>query len=230
VIKWPTLPIGSPVGQIRLPMMSRTRGRLRPLGETGHHEAEEPTMRKIIYWVHTSVDGFIDGPDGAFDWPVMGPELSAYSESLDRRVDTLLFGRPVWQMMVGFWPEAETISDDPHVAAFAPFWRATPKIVFSRSYPGDDWSDRVIRGDLRAEVTALKAQPGRDLLLTGGANLAAALTGLGLVDEYHIAVHPVVLGGGRKLFAEPKQRLNLRTGRSRLLDDRVVVTSYQLTR
>jgi dihydrofolate reductase len=87
-------------------------------------------MRKIIYWVHTSVDGFVDGPNGEFDWPVMGPELSAYSEALDRRVDTLLFGRPVWQMMVGFWPNAEAISQDPHVVAFATFWRATPKIVF----------------------------------------------------------------------------------------------------
>jgi dihydrofolate reductase len=184
-------------------------------------------MRKIIYWVHTSVDGFVDGPHGEFDWPVMGPELSAYSETLDRRVDTLLFGRPVWQMMVGFWPNAEAMSDDPHVTAFAPFWRATPKIVFSRSYLGDEWTDRVIRGDLHAEVTALKAQPGADLLLTGGANLAAALTDLGLIDEYHIAVHPVVLGGGRKLFAEPKQRLNLRAAQSQVLDGQVVVTSYR---
>ena len=184
-------------------------------------------MRKLIYWVHTSIDGFVDGPDGEFDWPVMGPELSAYSEGLNRRVDTLLYGRPVWEMMVGFWPNAEAISDDPHVAAFAPFWRATPKIVFSRSYPGDEWTDRVIRGDLTAEVTALKAQPGGDLLLTGGANLAAALSELGLVDEYHIAVHPVVLGGGRKLFGEPKQRLNLHAVQSRVLDGQVVVTSYR---
>jgi dihydrofolate reductase len=186
-------------------------------------------MRKIIYWVHASIDGFVDGPDGEFDWPVMGPELSAYSETLDRRVDTLLFGRPVWQMMVGFWPNAEAMSDDPHVAAFAPFWRATPKIVFSRNYPGDEWTDRVIRGDLHAEVTALKAQPGADLLLTGGANLAAALTDHGLIDEYHIAVHPVVLGGGRKLFATPKQRLNLHAVQSRVLDGQIVVTSYRPT-
>jgi dihydrofolate reductase len=186
-------------------------------------------MRKIIYWVHTSIDGFVDGPNGEFDWPVMGPELSAYSEGLDRRVDTLLFGRPVWQMMVGFWPNAEAMSDDPHVASFAPFWRATPKIVFSRSYAGDEWTERVISGDLHAEVTALKSQPGADLLLTGGANLAAALTEVGLIDEYHIAVHPVVLGGGRKLFAEPKQRHNLRAVQSRLIDGQVVVTSYQPT-
>jgi dihydrofolate reductase len=184
-------------------------------------------MRKIIYWVHSSVDGFVDGPNGEFDWPTMGPELSAYSESLDERVDTLLFGRPVWEMMVGFWPNAESISQDPHTLAFAPFWRAAPKIVFSRTYPGDEWTTRVIRDDLAAEVTALKAEPGADLLLTGGAGIAAALTELGLIDEFHIAVHPVVLGGGRKLFGEPKQRLNLQATGSRVLDDQVVVTSYR---
>jgi dihydrofolate reductase len=184
-------------------------------------------MRKIIYWVHASVDGFIDGPNGEFDWPVMGPELSAYSEALDQRVDTLLFGRPVWQMMVGFWPNAEAISDDPHVAAFAPFWRATPKIVCSRTYPGDEWTSRVINTDLAAQVAALKNEAGRDLLLTGGAALAAALTEHRLIDEYHIAVHPVVLGGGRKLFTEPGQRHSLRLIDTRTVDDQVVVTHYQ---
>jgi len=187
-------------------------------------------MSKIIYWVHTSVDGFIDGPQGEFDWPVMGPQLSAYSEGLDNRVDTLLFGRPVWQMMVGFWPNAEALSDDAHVASFAPFWRATAKIVFSRTYPGDDWTSRVISANLAEEVAALKARPGGgDMLLTGGATLAAALTELGLIDEYHIAVHPVVLGGGRQLFAAPEHRHNLRLVESQTLDGQVVVSHYQLT-
>jgi dihydrofolate reductase len=193
------------------------------------NQPEERTMRKIIYWVHTSVDGFIDGPNGEFDWPAMGPELSAYSEGLDKRIDTLLFGRRVWEMMVGFWPRAESLADDPHTAAFAPFWRATPKIVFSRSYPGDDWTSRVIGADLAEEVTALKAAPGRDMLLTGGSALAAALTAHGLIDEYHVAVHPVALGGGRKLFAEPGQRRTLRLVESRTLDGQVVVNQYQLT-
>ena len=184
-------------------------------------------MSRIIYWVHTSVDGFIDGPNGEFDWPTMGPDLVAYSDALDKRVDTLLYGRTVWQMMVGFWPEADSVADDPHTATFAPFWRATEKIVFSRSYPGDAWTSRVIGANLAEEVATLKARPGADLLLTGGVGLAASLTELDLIDEYHIAVHPVVLGGGRQLFAAPGSRLNLRLVDSRTLDGRVVVTHYQ---
>jgi dihydrofolate reductase len=190
---------------------------------------KEAIMSKIIYWVHTSVDGFIDGPNGEFDWPVMGPELSAYSERLDKRVDTLLFGRTVWQMMVGFWPIAESISDDPHVAAFAPFWRATPKIVFSRTYQGDEWTSRVISANLAEEVAGLKARPGGgDMLLTGGAALAASLTELRLIDEYHIAVHPVVLGGGRQLFAKPDHRHKLLLVDSKALDGQVLVSHYRL--
>ena len=183
-------------------------------------------MSRIIYWVHTSVDGFIDGPNGEFDWPSMGPELSAYSERLDEGVDTLLFGRRVWEMMVGFWPVAESVTDDPHTAKFAPFWRATPKIVFSRTYRGDEWTSRVISTNLAEEVAALKARNTGDMLLTGGAGLAAALTDLRLIDDYHIAVHPVVLGGGRRLFAGPDQRKNLQLVDSRAVDGKVVVNHY----
>ncbi|NUO56480.1 MAG: dihydrofolate reductase [Hamadaea sp.] len=181
-------------------------------------------MRKVIYWVHTSIDGFVDGPNGEFDWPVMGPELSAYSDGLDKRVDTLLFGRVVWGMMSSFWPTAEQLSDDPHVARFAPFWRATPKIVLSRTYAGDDWTSAVVEA---AAVAELKQQDGRDLLLTGGIGAAAALTAHGLIDEYHIAVHPVVLGGGRPLFAHPADRLNLQLVDSVVADGRVVINHYE---
>src|SRR5256885_1603898 len=106
-----------PAKRPRSTMSLTSRPGLTAKSELNSPKAEEQSMRKIIYWVHTSVDGFIDGPNGEFDWPVMGPELSAYSEALDWRVDTLLFGRPVWETMVGFWPNAEAISQDPHVTA-----------------------------------------------------------------------------------------------------------------
>ncbi|MEU7857422.1 dihydrofolate reductase family protein [Nonomuraea sp. NPDC049141] len=101
--------------------------------------------------------------------------------------------------------------------------------MFSRTYAGDEWTSRVIKDNLAEEVSALKARPeGGDLLLTGGAALAASLTELGLIDEYHIAVHPVVLGGGRRLFAAPEQRHKLRLVDSHVLDGLVVVSHYQL--
>ncbi|MGR6920089.1 dihydrofolate reductase family protein [[Actinomadura] parvosata] len=184
-------------------------------------------MRKIIFWVHTSVDGHIDGPNGEFDWPVMGEELSAYSEALSERCDTFLYGRGVWEGMVAFWPDAESVSDHPHVLKFAPRWRGTPKIVFSTTLKDDDWAARIIGDNLADQVTELKQQDGKHLLLTGGSGLAAALTEHGLIDEYHVAVHPVVLGGGRPLFAQDARRLGLRLVESRTCDGQVVVMRYE---
>jgi dihydrofolate reductase len=186
-------------------------------------------MRKIIYWVHTSVDGYIDGPNGEFDWPALGPEVTEYSHAMNDRVDTFLYGRVVWEMMSNFWPNAESISQDKHDLTFAPVWRRMPKIVFSRTLTNADWNTRVIGGDLTKEVTALKHRRGKDLLLTGGTRLATALTERGLIDQYEIVVHPVVLGGGNKLFLEPKERVNLELVESRSFDSRTVLLRYRRT-
>jgi dihydrofolate reductase len=185
-------------------------------------------MREINYLVHTSLDGHIEGPNGEFDWPAMGPELSAYSIALNDRVDTFLYGRVVWDMMSGFWPRAESMSDDEHDLKFAPIWRATPKIVFSRTLQTVDGNARVISENIAEEVAALKQQPGKDMLLTGGSSLAAGLTELGLIDEYHIVVHPVVLGGGKQLFPTPKDRIPLQLVESRTFDSRAVLLRYRL--
>lgn len=184
-------------------------------------------MRKLVFLVHTSVDGLIEGPGGAFDWPVMGPELSAYVHELDAGVDTFVYGRVVWEMMAGFWPRAEELSADPHVLRFAPVWRRTPKVVFSRTLaePADP-GVRVVRGDPAAGMKALKAAEGKDLLLTGGTELASTLAGAGLIDEFHVAVHPVVLGGGKRLFLGVSERFGLGLAGARTCDGRVVVMRY----
>lgn len=185
-------------------------------------------MRKIIHAVHTSLDGNIEGPNGEFDWATMGPELSAYSFSLTDRAGTFLYGRRVWEMMAGYWPNVESISDDPHDLKFAPIWRNSPKIVFSRTLTEPGHGARVINGsNLVEEVTALKAEPGKDLLLLGGATLAAELTAHGLIDEYQVVVHPVVLGGGKALFPESAERLNLQLLDSQTFDSRTVLLSYR---
>jgi dihydrofolate reductase len=184
-------------------------------------------MRKIIYYVHISVDGFIEGPNGEFDWPTMGPELSAYSIAMNDEIDTFLYGRVVYEGMAGYWPTAEEMSDDPHDKAFAPIWRRTPKVVASRTLTTADWNTRVIGDDLAAQVAALKEEPGKDVLLTGGASLPASLATLGLVDEYRVVVHPVVLGGGKPVFPTRERRVRLDLVESRSFDDRTVLLRYR---
>lgn len=183
-------------------------------------------MRKLMHWVHTSADGYIDGPNGELDWVQMGPELSAYSEGLADRVDTFVYGRPVWEQMSAYWPHAESMTDDPHHLAFAKIWRATPKVVVSRTLSTADHDARVIADNLAEEVAALKEQSGKDLQLTGGSALANELTALGLIDEYHLVVHPLLLGGGRKLFADRPERLGLRLAETRLFDGRSVLLRF----
>jgi dihydrofolate reductase len=189
-------------------------------------------MRKIIYWVHTSVDGFVAGPNGEFDWPAVGPELFGYSEAMNEGVDTLLYGRVVWEMMAAYWPtaDADPATADPHARVFADYWRRTPKVVVSRTLQEAGWGAQVIGHDLAEEVAELKRRPGKDILLTGGAEVASALTRLGLLDDVRVVVHPVVLGGGPRLFTGTKERLGLTLVDSRIFDSRTVLLRYERAR
>jgi dihydrofolate reductase len=181
-------------------------------------------MRQILHYVHTSLDGYVNGPGGAFDWAELGPELARYSYGLEDRTDTLLYGRAVWDMMSSYWPTADQDTDHPHTLAYAPRWRTTPKVVVSRTLTGADWNTRVVTVD---EVEKLKAEPGGDILLLGGARTANLLTGRGLVDEFHVTVHPVVLGGGQPLFAAGTDRIGLELVGTTVCDARTVVLQYR---
>lgn len=181
-------------------------------------------MAELVHFVHQSLDGYIEGPNGEFDWPVMGPELSEDSRALGERADAFLYGRVVWDMMSGFWPRAEDFSDDPHDLAFAPVWRAKPKVVVSRTLDKADWNTRVLNGV--EQVADLKAA-GEDLVLFGGSGLAAELTRHHLIDEYRVFVHPVVLGGGRPAFPDSVGRLGLTLVESRVFDSQVVLLRYR---
>ncbi|WP_433506453.1 dihydrofolate reductase family protein [Pseudonocardia halophobica] len=188
-------------------------------------------MRTLIHFVHTSLDGRIQGPQGEFDWPEMGPELSAYSIELNDQLDTLLYGRRVWEMMAAYWPTADKVSDHPHDRAYAPRWRATDKVVVSRTLERVDAENTtLIRDDVLAEVAALKERPGKDIVLMGGAALAGSLAAAGLVDEVRICLHPVVLGGPHAVLATGGTRLGFDLVGTRVFDGRVVETTYRTRR
>ena len=183
-------------------------------------------MRKIMYYVHQSLDGFIEGPNGEFDWALLGPELSDYSLSLAERADLFLYGRTVWEIMSSYWPTAESIGTDEHGIAFAPIWREMPKVVLSTTLQSADWNTEIIR-DAEA-LRAIKTQPGKDILLTGSSSVAASLTDLGLLDEYHVIVHPVILGGGKPAYHPVKHRVNPSLTESRTFDHRTVLLRHDL--
>jgi dihydrofolate reductase len=161
-------------------------------------------VRRLILKMSMSLDGYVAGPEGEMDWMMRtrSPEGIDWVEQTLWQAGAHLMGRRTYARMVSYWP---TSTDQ-----LAAPMNAVPKIVFSRSghlaleptaEPASGWDNtRVLGGDLAADIAALKAEPGKDLVAHGGASLAQALVGLGLVDEYRLAVHPVVLGSGLALF------------------------------
>lgn len=159
-------------------------------------------MRKLILKMSMTLDGYVAGPEGEMDWAARTghPEGKAWVGRTLEEAGAHVLGRGLYTSFVGYWPTSE----DP----LAPLMNEIPKVVFSRSQDPDlpsapGWEDpRVLGADLAGDIEALKAEPGKDLLAQGGVDFARSLVRHGLVDEYRLVVHPVVLGSGQALFED----------------------------
>jgi dihydrofolate reductase len=184
-------------------------------------------MRRLIYSMLVSLDGFMETADGGIGWTIPDEELHSFANNQARESGVFLYGRRLYQVMADFWPTADTDPAAPwYVVEFARIWRDKPKVVFSTTLEQVGWNSRLARGDLGAEITALKEQPGDDIAI-GGATLAAEAVRLGLVDEFHLLVHPVVLGGGKPFFPDLPDPVNLRLLDNRRFDSGVVYLRYE---
>jgi dihydrofolate reductase len=185
-------------------------------------------MRKIVLSMSVSLDGFIEGPDREIDWHLVDEELHRHFNDQLRTMGAFLSGRVVHELMAGFWPTADADPDSSEpVKEFAGIWRDMPKIVYSRTLRRADWNTTIVREVVVDEVMDLKAQPGGDLAL-GGADLAATFLRHGLVDEYRLYVHPVLIGRGKPLFSPSEARTPLRLAESRTFGNGVVMLHYRV--
>jgi dihydrofolate reductase len=186
-------------------------------------------VRKIILMMSVSLDGFIEGPNREIDWHMVDDELHRHFNEQLSKMGAFLNGRVTHDLMAEFWPTADTNpSSTAPMTEFARIWRDMPKIVYSRTLePGRyDWNTMVIGDVVPEEVIKLKAQPGGDLSL-GGADLAATFIRYDLIDAYSIYVHPVLIGRGKRLFAESDANVKLRLAESRTFGSGVVLLRYQ---
>lgn len=184
-------------------------------------------MRKIILMMSVSIDGYFEGPDRDISWHLVDEELHQHFNDECRAMGGFMDGRITYGLMADFWPTADKDPDSTAaMAEFAGIWRDMPKFVFSRTLTKADWNTKVIRDVVPEEIMELKAQPGGDLAL-GGANLAATFMRHGLIDEYRLYVHPVVLGKGRPLFQSPDVRMNLQLAGTRTFGNGVVLLHYE---
>lgn len=185
-------------------------------------------MRKLITFHVASADGYYEGADGEFDWPVVDDEFYDFSiEQLDE-IDTLVFGRVTYLGMASYWPTPQAEQDDPKVAGRM---NGIDKIAVSNTLESADWANsRLLSGDIgtvAGELTRLKEQPGKVLAIFGSSNLTVSLIEQGLVDEVRIMTMPIVLGAGRSLFHTSRSRIRLELLDVRRFESGNVLLSYQ---
>ncbi len=184
-------------------------------------------MRKVIYSMMVSLDGFIETPNREIDWVLIDEELHTYANQQEREIGTHLYGRRMYQLMADFWPTADEDPSAPgFIVDYARIWKKMPKVVFSNTLEHVDWNARLVRGDIAGEIRKLKEQPGKDLAVSG-AELASAVMRLGLIDEYQLFVQPVILGSGKRMFPELAGRISLRLVETRTFGSGVVMLRYQ---
>ncbi|WP_400158925.1 dihydrofolate reductase family protein [Arthrobacter sp. BPSS-3] len=183
-------------------------------------------MRKIILSFQVSLDGFMEGPHADLSWHRVDAELHEHFNDQLRTMGAFLDGRITYELMAGFWPTADQDPDcPPAVADFAAIWREMTKYVYSRTLPKAGWNTTVVRDVDAGQVRALKAAPGGDLAL-GGAELADSFRRLGLIDEYWIYVHPVLVGRGTPLFKAAAAPTDLTLLETRTFGNGVVLLRY----
>ena len=180
-------------------------------------------MRKIVFSLSVSLDGYFEGPEHDISWHHVDDELHQYLNDTFRPMSAFLDGRVTHELMAAYWPTADETSDNGPTAEFAGIWRDKTKYVYSRDRDvSTDWNVTVVRSVSREEVLALKDEPGGDMVV-GGANLAAEFFRLGLVDEVWLLVNPVAIGAGRSAFEVP---VDLRLLGTRVFGNGVVQLRY----
>ena len=188
-------------------------------------------MRKLVLTEWVSLDGYTAGPDNdmGFVGESFNDEMGKYEDDIVNTGDTLVLGRVTYESFAGSWPH---VPDKPDVSeaekAYARKLNAMRKIVFSRTLSTADWNNSELQRDIDPEaVKRRKQEDGKDMLIYGSASIVQQLTNLGLIDEYQLLVHPVVLGGGKPLFRDITDKRRLKLVSAKPFSSGVVLLTYQ---
>lgn len=187
-------------------------------------------MRKVTFSMSVSLDGYVVGPDGGFDWT--GPDEEVFRFWIDdiRGVGVHVMGRRLYETML-YW---ETADEDPSLDAptreWTALWKPLPKVVFSRTLSAVEGNARLASGGLAEEIGRLRAEPGEGEVAIGGATLAAEAAASDLIDEYRVMVCPVLVGGGIPFFPRHERRVDLELVETRTFAAHVVYLRYRVAR
>ena len=187
-------------------------------------------MRSVTYSMSMSVDGYIVGPDGRFDWTVPDRDVFRFWIEEIKGVGVHLMGRRLYETML-YWETADQDSAlDAAELEWAALWKPLPKVVFSTTLLAVEGHARLASGGLAEEIERLRAEPGEGEIAIGGATLAAEAAALDLIDEYRAMVYPVLVAGGIPFFPRRERRVDLELLESRTFSSKVVYLRYRVAR
>lgn len=185
-------------------------------------------MRKLVLFMHVSLDGFAADGNNGLGWISYDSELQQYADGIVATVGSPVYGRVTYEMMAGYWPEVLTNPDESERnRAHAEWVDKATKIVFSRTMKEAEWNNTiVIKENIAEEVNKLKQQPGKDLVIFGSPGLAHSLMELDLIDEYQLTLNPVLLGSGIPVYQNIKNKTGLKLLKATPLKNGVVGLHY----
>jgi len=190
----------------------------------------EAKMRKLVLFMHVSLDGYASDSNGGLDWIPYNEELEKYAEEVVAEVGSPVYGRTTYRMMESYWP---TVLDDPnasrHDMEHAKWLQDVKKIVISGSMDIVEWNNTMlIKDNIAEEIKALKEQPGKNLVIFGSPGAARTLLELGLIDEFLLTICPVILGGGKSVFHGGGEKIRLKPLSSRMLKSGIIAARYEV--
>ena len=174
-------------------------------------------MRKVVLQLAVSLDGFIEGPKGEYDWCFTDQDygMSAFYQ----RIDSVFYGRKSYELVLSM---GDSVGD------VMPGYPPLQEYIFSNTLQEVKSGAILVNGDIAATVRQIKNSPGKDIWLFGGASLTSSLMNFGLVDEISLAVHPIILGGGKPLFEQIDSRIPLRLADTKTYSSGLVALTYTL--
>jgi dihydrofolate reductase len=185
-------------------------------------------MRKLKLQVQMSIDGCIAGPNNEMDWLIKDIKNLKYIHGIAESVDTILLGRKMTDEFISYWTDVMNKPDDP-MYAFAKKMIEIPKVVFTKTLNKSKWMNtELAKGDLKDEITKLKTQNGKDILVYGGASFDSSLIKENLIDEFYLFVNPIVMGNGKNIFKDIKEIQKLSLIESKVFDYGLVLLHYEV--
>jgi len=183
-------------------------------------------MRKLLVFQNVTLDGYFADPQGDMSWAHSSdPEWMEFVAGNAGGESEILFGRVTYEMMASYWPSAHALENNPAVAAHM---NEQAKVVFSRTLDEALWSNtRLVKSDPAAEVRRMKGESGPGMVIFGSGTIIALLAQKGLIDEYMLAVHPIVLGSGRSMFEGVKDKVSLTLTKTRAFGNGNVLLCYE---